>query len=141
MPSPLPLLAGQVHSLDAERTALGALLLDPGRIVDVAGVLRPEDFYDPVHRTVYEAIRRLHEDRQPIDFVTVANALKTDEGLAAVGGAAFLAQLSADVPTASHAGHYAQIIRDKALHRRLAEAAARIRALAEDEGLSAAEAL
>src|SRR3954452_21409699 len=103
MPSPLPLPAGQVHSLDAERTALGALLLDPGRIVDVAGVLRPEDFYDPVHRTVYAAIRRLHEARRPVDFVTVADALKADGRPAPAGGSAFLAALAAEVPTASHA--------------------------------------
>src|SRR5436190_94469 len=99
-------LAGQPHSVDAERTTLGALLLDSERIAEVAGILGPEDFYDPVYRSIYQAIRRLYDARQPVDFVTVANALKEDERLSQIGGSAFLAELAANVPTASHAEHY-----------------------------------
>src|SRR5437773_1843289 len=99
-------LAIQPHSSDAERTTIGALLLDPDRIVDVVATLNPDDFYDPVHRAIYEVIRRLYDDRKPIDFVTVANELKTMPDVQAIGGSAFLAELCANVPTASHAAQY-----------------------------------
>lgn len=129
------------HNLDAERTTLGALLLDPDRIVEVVGKLQAVDFFDPTHRVIYEAMQRLHQSRTPVDFVTVANELKDDARLKLVGGTVFLAELAANVPTASHAEHYAAIIRDKALHRRIAEAAARITGHALDHSLAATEVL
>jgi len=138
---PPKIFQAQPHSIEAERTTLGALLLDPEKIVDIAPKLRPEDFYDPTHRIIYKAIHRLYEDRKPIDFVTVANELKDVKEVEAIGGSAFLADLCANVPTSSHAEQYAEIIRDKALHRRLAEAAASIGDLAKDEMVPAMEVL
>ena len=134
-------LQTQPHSNEAERTTLGALLLDPEKIIDVAPKLRPEDFFDPTHRIIYTAIHRLYEDRKPIDFVTVANELKDVKEVEAIGGSAFLAELCANVPTSSHAEQYAEIIRDKALHRKLAAAGAAIGDLAKDETLPAIEVL
>src|SRR4051794_33868410 len=98
------------HSLDAERTVLGALLLDPDRTAEVAAVVGADDFYDPVHRSVYAAIRRLSETRRAADYVTVAEELKDDPGVRSCGGAAFLMELCNAVPTASHAVHYAGIV-------------------------------
>ena len=65
---PAKFLHAQPHSNEAERTTLGALLLDPEKIVDVAPKLRPDDFYDPTHRLIYKAIHRLYEARTPIDL-------------------------------------------------------------------------
>jgi len=139
MPSLAP--PTQLHSAEAERSTIGALLLDPDRIVEVAGTLKPEDFYDPTYRVIYEAIQRIHEARQPIDFVTVTAELQKNQKIQEIGGAAFLATLCDSVPTASHAEHYAAIIREKALHRKLGDVAGAIRALADDERLPALEAL
>lgn len=129
------------HSTDAERTAIGALLLDPDRIVDVVPVIQAVDFFDPTYRTIYEAIRRLHDDRKAIDYVTVAEALKGDKTIDALGGSAFLASLANNVPTAAHAGHYASIVRDKAMQRQLLDVGAAISDLARDPQLPAMEAL
>ena len=129
------------HNTQAERTVIGALLIDPDRIVEVVGSLTPLDFYDPVYRKIYTVVLGLYEERVPIDFVTVTNALKDERWLQDIGGSAFLADLVANVPTASHAEHYAAIVRDKSLHRRLAATADTIAALAADEKLPALDAV
>src|SRR5262245_8230049 len=89
-------------SSTAERSVLGALLLDPDKLLDVASLLEPTDFSDPVFRSIYAALRRLSDARQPIDFVTVAEALRTDATIEAIGGSAFLAQLASEVPTSGN---------------------------------------
>src|SRR5437660_853508 len=129
------------HNTDAEKTTIGALLMDPDRIVDVASTLQPDDFYDPVHRLIYQAIRKLYEDRKPIDYVTVAEALRGTRQIDAIGGSAFLASLAGHVPTAAHAVHYATIVRDKSIHRKLLDLSTSIAELAHDETLSADEAV
>src|SRR5262245_22838365 len=126
--NPATLIRTEPHNADAERTTLGALLADPDRIIDVAPLLSPDDFFDPTYRLIYAAIHRLYEARKPIDFVTVAAELKDNQRLSQIGGSAFLAELSSSVPTSSHAEHYAAIVRDKALHRQLQRAAASIQA-------------
>src|ERR1019366_393569 len=95
------------HNTEAERMVIGALLIDPDRIVEVVGTLTPLDFYDSAYRKIYTVVVRLYEARSPIDFVTVTNALKDEKWLQDIGGSAFLADLAANVPTASHAEHYA----------------------------------
>lgn len=130
------------HSLAAERTAIGALLLDPDRIVDVAPVIQAADFFDPTCRAVYEAICRLYEERKPIDYVTVAEVLKGHKAFPLVGDPHFfLTGLANNVPTASHAGHYATIVRDRAMQRQLLDVAEAISEFARDEKLPAVEAL
>jgi replicative DNA helicase len=135
------LLKGQPHSVEGERTVLGAILLDPERMIDVAPSVQPADFYDPVHRKIFAAIRQLYDDRKPIDFVTVSEALRGDQQLEAIGGSAFLAALANDVPTSAHAAHYAAIVRDKAMHRQVLDAGTFIADLGRNEKLSAEEAL
>lgn len=129
------------HSNEAERTTLGALLLDPDTMIDVAPILTPRDFYDPVHAAIYGAIQRLYEERTPIDFVTVSDALIDHPQLRSVGGSAFLAELAAAVPTSSYATHYAEIVREKSLRRRLAKVAGTIADLAIADGKTSAELL
>jgi replicative DNA helicase len=139
MPSlPIPT---RPHSTEAERTTIGALLVDPDRIIDVAPTVQPEDFFDPTYRLIYEAIRRLYEERKPIDFITVADALRGEQNIQALGGSAFLAGLADNVPTSSHAAHYAAIVRDKAMHRQLLDAGAVIVEVANDGRVTALEAL
>jgi len=107
------------QNLDAEQSVLGALLLDKDAIVKIADVLSPDDFYRPDHGTIYKTMLALFEKRTPIDLVTLSNALEKGKILPEVGGAGYLTQLVNSVPTAAHVVKYAEIVRDKAVLRRL----------------------
>jgi replicative DNA helicase len=136
-----PFVATPPHSLIAEKTTLGALLLDGDAMLDVAPVLKPEDFYDPVHAAIYSAMQRLYESRSPIDFTTVAAAINDNPKIQAIGGSAFLAGLAHDVPTSSHIKKYADIVREKSLRRQLERHGKRLAALAQDNDRTAGELL
>lgn len=114
------------HSLDAEASVLGVLLLDHEAIVKVADILRPEDFYVPAHRMVYATMLDLFERREPIDVLSVTNRLSEKKELEAVGGETMIAAFAAAVPTAGHLAHYAKIVQKKATLRRLIQAAGEI---------------
>jgi hypothetical protein len=107
---------------EAEASVLGAILLDPGVIARAAELIEPDDFYRAGNHDVYEAMSGLHEAGQPIDLVTLANALRKARKLNSVGGAAHLALLQETVPTAANVEHHARIVREKAEQRRLVEA-------------------
>ncbi len=110
------------RSLEAERAVLGSLLLLPEVADEVALIIRPEDFYDDAHRRIFTHMLALHEDGRQVDPLLLGQRLK-DAGVSeAVGGAAFLLELSQEVSTAAHAEYYARIIRDKAVLRSLIHA-------------------
>ncbi|MDB4978823.1 MAG: replicative helicase [Candidatus Peribacteria bacterium] len=123
------ILEVQPHSTDAERTVLGALLLDPEAIVKVSDLLVPQDFYDPTYRLVFQTICDLYQQHEPIDFVTVSSKLSTNKKVQDIGGSAFLAELASSVPTSSHIYQYGQIVKTKSVHRRIIEAGQKITAL------------
>jgi replicative DNA helicase len=129
MAPPSPILESQPHSVEAERTVLGALLLDPEAIVKVSDLLTPEDFYDPTHRVIFKIVIELYQRHEPIDFVTVASKLADNKKIQEIGGSAFLADLAASVPTSSHIYQYGQIVKTKSVHRRIIEAGQHIAAL------------
>jgi replicative DNA helicase len=114
------------HSLEAERTVLGALLLDPDAVIKVTDFLRADDFYDPINKQIYGAIYDLYTNHVPIDFITVTNKLADNKALQTVGGSAFLADMASSVPTSSHIYQYGQIVKAKALHRELIDAGRKI---------------
>ena len=118
------------QNLDAEKSLLGAMLLDKDIVVRVADVVRPEDFYDERNGLVYSAILGLYEDRHPIDLVTVTEMLSNKGKLEQVGGATKLSALTASMPSTAHATQYAEIIANKATLRRLISASATIGELA-----------
>lgn len=136
-----PLLETPPHALEAERTVLGALLLDPEAIIKVSDFLRPEDFYDPRLRSICQVMYELYNRHEPIDFVTVANRLSDAGTLNDVGGSAFLAELAASVPTSSHVYQYGQIVKEKAVHRSIIDAGRKIVGLGYDLDLPVAELL
>ena len=119
----------QPHSLEAEQTVLGALMVDPDAIIKVSDLLTPEDFYDPTYKMVYAAISELYQGHQPIDIVTVSNKLADNKKLQDVGGSAFLAELASKVPTSAHVYKYGQIVKTKAVHRRIIQAGEQIKGL------------
>ncbi|MBI2268530.1 MAG: replicative DNA helicase [Candidatus Blackburnbacteria bacterium] len=129
------------HSIDAEISVLGALLLDKNAIVNVAEFLRSEHFYDVKNASIYEVMVDLYEAREPIDVLTVSERLKRKKRLTEIGGVSYLADLVNRVPTAAHVEHYGKIVKEAAIKRALMQAAARLVELSVDEGLGADELL
>ncbi|MFW6143758.1 MAG: DnaB-like helicase N-terminal domain-containing protein, partial [Patescibacteria group bacterium] len=111
---------------EAERSILGALLLDEDAIVQVVDNLRGEHFYHDRHKKIYQAIYDLFERREPVDMITVTNELQTMGALEEVGGASYLAELVNSVPTSAHASYYSEIVRECAAKRRLISVAGKI---------------
>ncbi|HSX08317.1 MAG TPA: replicative DNA helicase [Candidatus Saccharimonadales bacterium] len=121
------------QNLEAEASLLGALLIDSDALVKVADVISAEDFFDARHLRIYEAMQTLYEKRSPIDVLTLSDQLKSNGFLDAVGGPAYLTELTNFVPTAAHAEQYADIIAQKAVRRRLITASQQIVGLGFDE--------
>jgi replicative DNA helicase len=114
------------QSLEAEQSVLGAILIDRDAVVEVAEFLRPTDFYRQANAKIFEAVLELFEKREPIDIVTVAEALERSGEIDAVGGRSYLSSLSNSTPTAVHAVQYGRIVERKAVLRNLIGAAGRI---------------
>lgn len=129
------------HSSEAEESVIGALLLDKDTIIEIGEFLRPEDFYDDRHRTIYQCALELYENRIPIDVLTVSERLKKKKSLKQIGGSSYLVELANNVPTAAHAQHYAKIVKESATKRSLMRAASTLVELSMDDGLEAAELL
>ena len=110
------------QSIEAEESVLGAVLLDRDAIDKAFELLKAEDFYRPANRKVYEAVGEVSGRNEPVDLVTITEALKKKNELEAVGGTAFIAGLADRVPSAANVEYYAKIVRDKARLRRLISA-------------------
>lgn len=115
------------HNVEAEASVLGGVLLRNDVLTQLDN-LEDEDFYDPKHRLVFAAMRKLEQKAKPIDEITLEEELSMMGKLDAIGGLAFLSELALKVPTADNAAHYAEIIRDKHAARRLMLAASEIAA-------------
>ncbi|GAA5105454.1 replicative DNA helicase [Alloalcanivorax gelatiniphagus] len=113
----------------AEQSVLGSMLLSKDAIADVVDVIKGVDYYRPAHEVIHDAIIDLYGRGEPADPITVAAELQKRGELQRIGGAPYLHTLSANVPIAANAGYYAEIVRDKAILRRLVEAGTRIAAL------------
>lgn len=107
------------HNEEAERSVLGSALLDKDALFDVMELLMAEDFYSESHKEIFEAITELYRKSAPVDALTVSEELKKRNSLEMVGGRAYIATLSAEVPSTSNAAEYAKIIAEKASLRRL----------------------
>ncbi|MBD5784681.1 replicative DNA helicase [Cellulosimicrobium terreum] len=110
----------------AEMSVLGGMLLSKDAIADVIEQIRGSDFYRPAHEVVYEAIIDLYGRGEPADAITVVAELQKRGELGRIGGAPYIHDLMAGVPTAANAGYYARIVRERAVLRRLVEAGTRI---------------
>ncbi|GAB3015751.1 hypothetical protein GCM10011376_05380 [Nocardioides flavus (ex Wang et al. 2016)] len=113
----------------AEQSVLGSMLLSKDAIADVVDVIKGVDYYRPAHEVIHDSIIDLYGRGEPADPITVAAELQKRGELGRIGGAPYLHTLSANVPIAANAGYYAEIVRDKAILRRLVEAGTRIAAL------------
>jgi replicative DNA helicase len=114
------------QDIAAEQSVLGAMLLSKDAIADVVELLHGADFYRPAHETIYDTILDLYGRGEPADAVTLSAELAKRGELTRVGGAPYVHTLVAGVPTAANAGYYAEIVRERAILRRLVEAGTRI---------------
>jgi replicative DNA helicase len=114
------------QNIEAEQAVLGSILLESDALVTAMERLRPEDFYQPVHRMIYETMIELGEAGQPIDLVTLTAALQDKQRLEEAGGVDYLAKLLGIVPTAANVDYYARIVEEKAILRRLIRTATEI---------------
>ncbi len=108
----------QPFDLEAEMGVIGSVLLLPEVSDDIAS-LRADDFYDDANRKIYETLRDMHDSGEKIDITLLVSKLRTSGDYEKVGGAAYLAKLSASVPNAAHAVYYADIVTEKAVYRKL----------------------
>ena len=135
--------AGKIppQNLDAEKSLLGAVLIDDEVIADASEIVHPKDFYEKRHQAIFGGMMRLYERHRPIDLLTLTEELKKKDELEAVGGSAYLTELTNYVPTAAHAASYAEIVNQKAVRRRLIKASAEITEMGFDEETSTQELL
>jgi len=114
------------QNLEAEQSVLGGILLDNQGLNAVLEIITARDFYSEAHRQIFEAAHNLSERGEPIDLITLSNALKDQKRLDKVGGAAYLAGLVDNVPSAANIRHYAKIVKEKAILRSLINTATEI---------------
>ncbi len=114
------------QNLEAEQSIIGGILLDNQGLNAVVELLSARDFYSDSHRRIFEAILSLSDRSEPIDLITLSNILKDQKQLDKVGGAAYLAGLVDNVPSAANIAHYAKIVKEKAILRGLISTATEI---------------
>ena len=118
------------HDIEAEEAVIGSLLIDPEAILKVAVSLKAEDFFSETNRVIYQACFSLYQrSNEVVNQITVAHEIARQNRLEEIGGAAYLSHLISIVPTSLHIEHYAQIVSNMAMMRRLIAAAGQIAAI------------
>lgn len=125
------------QAIEAEQSVIGSLLLDNGAFDRIDGQLTPADFYLSAHQAIYRSIAGLLHLGEPVDVITVSNALERSGELEQVGGLAYLGELAANTPTAANVVAYAKPVIDAKARRNMIEAGQRIIELADDKTVDA----
>ncbi|HAE39306.1 MAG TPA: replicative DNA helicase [Candidatus Riflebacteria bacterium] len=107
------------HSLEAEQSALGSMMLSEEAVITAMEIVEAIDFYQSSHRHIFQALVDLFAASRPCDLITLQEELKTKDRLAEVGGVSYLSQLLNVVPSPRNAEHYAKIVKEKSMLRRL----------------------
>jgi replicative DNA helicase len=123
------------QNAEAEQSILGSILLDNQALNNVLEILVANDFYSESHRRIFTAIIELSDKNEPADLITLTNILKNKQQLDGVGGAAYLASLVDNVPSAANVGYYAKIVKEKAILRQLIGTATGILKNSYDNGM------
>ncbi|WP_278184341.1 DnaB-like helicase N-terminal domain-containing protein, partial [Candidatus Ichthyocystis hellenicum] len=118
-PNETNLLRVPPHSIDAEQAVLGGLMLDSSVWDKVVDVITDNDFYRNDHRIIFSHIMKMVDVSLPIDVVTLSESLENSSQLDLVGGMAYLAAIVKNTPSAANIRHYSEIVRDRAILRRL----------------------
>ncbi|MBS3797351.1 MULTISPECIES: replicative DNA helicase [unclassified Pseudoalteromonas] len=107
------------HSIEAEQSVLGGLMLDNEAFDRVAEIVVSQDFYTRTHRFIFEAMERLVEAGQPIDLITISESLEKNNQLESIGGFAYLGEIAKNTPSAANISAYAHIVRERAVVREM----------------------
>lgn len=110
------------QNIEAEVSLLGSILIDEEVITSIADKLTANDFYEKRHGTIYANMLKLFEQHKPVDLLTLSSSLKDAGELENIGGSSYLTELTNAVPTAAHGEHYADIVAEKAMRRKLIKA-------------------
>ncbi|MCZ2723279.1 replicative DNA helicase [Marinomonas sp. 15G1-11] len=138
-PAPLKL---PPYSIEAERSVVGGLMLDPQAWDKVSEVVVSDDFYRPEHKQIFSVIARLVDDSEPVDMVTIGERLDKRGELDAIGGVAYLMEMVESTPSAANIAAYAEIVRERSVLRALISTTTDITTRAfNPEGMTAAEVL
>ncbi|KUF34324.1 MULTISPECIES: replicative DNA helicase [Lysinibacillus] len=114
------------HNREAEQSVIGAIFLEPQALITASEILLVDDFYLNAHKKIFETMLRLSDQGKAIDVVTVTEELSAKKEIEDVGGLSYLLELANAVPTAANVAHYAKIVEEKALLRRLIRVATKI---------------
>jgi replicative DNA helicase len=114
------------QNIEAEQSILGSILLENNAINSVLEILTKGDFYNEAHRKIFSVIIELSEKNEPVDLITLSNAMKDKNLLDSVGGTTYLASLVDNVPSAANVANYSKIVKEKAILRGLIGSATEI---------------
>src|SRR4030043_1291264 len=117
---------GPPQNIEAEQSILGSILLENSALNSALEILSKDDFYNEGHRKIFNIIVELSEKNEPVDLITLSNALKDKALLDSVGGTSYLASLVDNVPSSANVAHYAKIVKEKAILRGLISSATEI---------------
>lgn len=107
------------HNLEAEQSLIGSMMLSEDAVIIALEVVESVDFYQTAHRHIFQALVDLYNAQRPCDLITLQEELRSKERLAEIGGVSYLSQLLNVVPTSRNAEHYAKIVKEKSMLRRL----------------------
>ena len=127
------------QNVEAEQAVLGALLIDADAVTTVSEILQRDDFYRKSHQLIFETILRVSESGEPVDLITITADLQDKGQIDEIGGVTYLANLANSVPTAANVDHYATIVKEKSIMRRLINTATKIAATGYEGGLEVSE--
>ncbi|WP_313892719.1 replicative DNA helicase [Psychrobacillus sp.] len=114
------------HNQEAEQSVIGAIFLEPQALINAAEIIMPEDFYRVAHQIIFQTMIRLSDQGKAIDVVTVTEELSAKKELEDVGGISYISEIANSVPTAANISHYAKIVEEKSILRRLIRVATTI---------------
>lgn len=114
------------HSLEAEQSALGAMILDKDALTEVVELITDDDFYKEAHKAIFRSVIDLYNRNEPVDIVTLSEALLKEGTISDIGGIEYLSDLTTMGVVTTNAKHYAKIIEEKSMLRRLIKASAEI---------------
>jgi len=114
------------QNIEAEQSILGGILIENDALNTVVEFLEAGDFYREAHQKIFQCMIALSEKSEPLDLITLTNALKKSKELESIGGASYLASLVESVPTAANIAYYAKIVKEKSILRKLISTATEI---------------
>jgi replicative DNA helicase len=123
-------------SLSAERSVIGSLILDNDVYDRISDILTPQDFFTPAHKIVYQHIQKMANEGRAYDLVTLFDSLASEDLGELAGGLHYLAEITKDTPTTVNAKAYAEIVRNKAIKRKLSRALLEANEMLQGQGLS-----